>query len=298
MCEALREASVGAWVMKPLVSTRGMREGSRNEIEILKALKGFLSEQKVAYARSSGSSFFVQDADRRCEIRYVRTVGLLQSCTTCILADSPDAVVAVADEEGDVTAMPVESKTMTAEGTVGAATELSHKYGQLICIEDVGQSELSNELFRDVIPASQHRAPVIHHAATLGSNSVMVVVGTGGSLTEGRILYACIIRFSEGFRHKYTYALDCVRRSAFEWIGGEAKYVPKEFDAHLKNRHASYIRSFMSYYNLSQALRRAVTERDEPIPPCRMIRLTPTVYWNYLKGGGRDVTLPENACPM
>lgn len=38
----LLEASVSAWVMKPLVSTMGMREGSRNEIEVIKALPSFL----------------------------------------------------------------------------------------------------------------------------------------------------------------------------------------------------------------------------------------------------------------
>ena len=48
VCEALREASLGAWVMKPLVSTIGMKEGTRNEIEILKALWGFLAKQDGA----------------------------------------------------------------------------------------------------------------------------------------------------------------------------------------------------------------------------------------------------------
>ena len=285
VCEALREASVGAWVMKPLVTTMGMREGSRNEIEILKALREFLLRQEAAYARPFGSSVFVKDSGRRCVIRHMRCVGLVESKSTSNIADSSEAVIAATDEDDTIVVMPVEVKTMTSISTVGAATDLKEKYGAFLCIENVGVDESSNELFQEMVPTTQYRAQVLHHAVTLGVNHVMFVVGTGGSMTEGRIVYVCNIQFSEQFRHKYTYALDCVRIAAFEWIGGEAKYIPKEFDNHLKNTHASDIHGFMSYYNLSQALRKSVIERGSPIPPSRIIRLSPTVYWNHLKGG-------------
>lgn len=41
----------------------------------------------------------------------------------------------------------------------------------------------------------------------------------------------------------------------------------------------------MSYCNLSEALRQDVIDSVSPITPCRMIRLTATVYWNHLKRG-------------
>ena len=98
--------------------------------------------------------------------------------------------------------------------------------------------EHSKELSREPVPSTLYRAQVFHHAATLGVNSVLYVVGTGGSMTVRQILDAYYIEFAATFRHKYTYSLDFVRRSAFELIGGEAKHIPKEFDSHLKNCHA------------------------------------------------------------
>lgn len=68
------------------------------------------------------------------------------------------------------------------------------------------------------------------------------------------------------------------------WIGGEAKCIPKEYDGMLHDSHASDIHSFMSYYSLCEALRKCVYQQS-PIPLSRMIRLTPTVYWNHLRGG-------------
>ena len=41
LSHAFKEASSTAWVMKPLVATAGIREVSRNEIELLKALVGY-----------------------------------------------------------------------------------------------------------------------------------------------------------------------------------------------------------------------------------------------------------------
>ena len=51
LLHTLREASLHAWVMKPLVSTAGMKEGSRNEVEVLRRIPGFLSDQNGAYCR-------------------------------------------------------------------------------------------------------------------------------------------------------------------------------------------------------------------------------------------------------
>ena len=53
----------------------------------------------------------------------------------------------------------------------------------------------------------------------------------------------------------------------------------------LKASHASDLYGFVSYYGLSQAIRGEVLSRREPIPPFRMKRLTPAVYWNNQKGG-------------
>ena len=149
----------------------------------------------------------------------------------------------------------------------------------------MGTNLRSSELFSELVQTTEYRAPVSHHCATLGINKVVFVVGTGGSLVEGKILYACDVEFSESLRRSYTYCLDCVRVCAFRWVGMEAAKVPEEYENLLRTSHASDLYRFISYYNLSKAIRQEVIDRGSPIPPCRMTRLTPALFWNNMKGG-------------
>lgn len=55
---SLREASLNTWVMKPLLATAGMKKGSRNELEIIKALPYFFANHPGAYRRGLGSSIY------------------------------------------------------------------------------------------------------------------------------------------------------------------------------------------------------------------------------------------------
>ena len=202
-----------------------------------------------------------------------------------MVADSPDAVMAATDEDNLSTVYAVEIKTITAVRTIEGAAVLREKYGAIISLENVCTDERSSALFRELVPSTQYRAQVLHHCATLGMNHVAFVVGTGGSMVEGNIIYTCLVEFSESLRHSYTYCLDCVRVSVFSWVGLDASHVPKEYDDLLRNSHASDLYSFVSYYNLSKAIRKEVLKRGSPISPCRMIGLTPAVFWNNLEGG-------------
>ncbi|CDF34407.1 unnamed protein product [Chondrus crispus] len=174
---------------------------------------------------------------------------------------------------------------MTSVRSVESATTLRARYGPVVSLRNVGTSDRSTGLFKELVGTPAYRAQVLHHAATLGVNNVLFVVGTGGSITKGGIVYVCHIVFAEHMRHNYTYALDCVRTAAFKWVGEGSERVPEQYDALLQNTHASDLYSFVSYYGLSQAIRHEVITRGEPIPPARMIRLTPAVYWNNPKGG-------------
>ena len=282
---AFREASLDAWVMKPLVATAGMKEGTRNEQNIVEALPKFFKDSAGAYRCPIGSSTFSWDASFSCRIMHIRCTGLIESRRCAMLADSPDAVLAMQDEEEELEVCAVEVKTMTSVTTVEAAKDISEMYGPVVALENVGMSDKSTALFRELVPTVPYRSQVLHHAATRGINSVMYVVGTGGSITDGRILYVCYIKFAGLLRHSYTFSMDCIRVASFSWVGGESENVPKEYDDILKNSHASDLYSFASYYGLSEAIRKELRLRGEPIPPARMIRLTPAVYWNNLKGG-------------
>lgn len=155
-----------------------------------------------------------------------------------MLADSPDGVMACADEYEFTDVYAIEIKTMAAVRTIETASVLRDKYGPIVRLQNVSSDMQSFELFRELVPTSEYRTQVLHHCATLGINNVVYVVRTGGLMVEGSILYACIITFSELLRYDYTFTMDCICASAFSWIGTDCKNVPKEYDELLKNSHA------------------------------------------------------------
>lgn len=98
---------------------------------------------------------------------------------------------------------------------------------------------------------------MLHHVVTLIINLVLFVVGTGRSITKGRILYVCLLDFAQYLRHGYTYAMKCVRVSSFAYIGRNEKQIPPEYDELLRHSHASDMYTF-SYFNLSRVIRKGV----------------------------------------
>lgn len=174
---------------------------------------------------------------------------------------------------------------MTAVRTIETANAQLEKFGPVVWLEGVGVDEESTVLFKELVPTTAYRAQVLHHAATLGLSYVLFVVGTGGSMMEGSILYCCILQFTETLGHSYSFSMDTVRLAGFEWVGRDSTNIPKEYDDMLRTSHASDLYSIVSYYNVSRAIRAKVISLGKPIPPSRMIRLTTAVYWNNLKGG-------------
>lgn len=151
MLHALREASLHAWVMKPLVATAGMREGSRNEVEILKALPHFFESSKGAYKQEMWSSSFAVDESLRFKVRYIRCTGLVESVDCKMLADSPDALLAATDNEDVTRICAVGVKTMTAVRTIESATALREKYGPVVVLEGVGREDNTTALFKELV---------------------------------------------------------------------------------------------------------------------------------------------------
>lgn len=114
-----------------------------------------------------------------------------------MLADSPDAVLVASDMDDIEHVSAVEIKTMTSVKTVEEATVLRHKYGSVVSLENVGMDDKSTELYKELVTTPEYHSQVLHHVATLGINVVLFVVGTGGSITKGRIFYVCLIAFSQ-----------------------------------------------------------------------------------------------------
>lgn len=222
---------------------------------------------------------------------HVRSTGLLESKSCRLLADSPDAIAAALNEKGMIQVFAVEIKTMTALTTIQSASFKANIYGELILLSDVGGDLQSTQILHELVPTTQYRSQCLHHAATLCINSVLFMITTSGSMTKGRILYACIVNFTETIRYQCTYILESVRHTGFSWIGVTERISQKEYDGMQQPSHASDIHSFMSCYSLSEALRKRVENRNALIPPSRMTRLTPTVYYNHQKSGVDVISL-------
>ena len=92
-------------------------------------------------------------------------------------AESPDGVMACADEDEFADVYAIEFKTMTSVWTIETASVLRDKYGPVLFLQNVVTGMQGSELFREMIPSSQYRAHVLHHSATLEINNVLIVVG-------------------------------------------------------------------------------------------------------------------------
>ena len=132
-----------------------------------------------------------------------------------MLADSPDAVLAMQDEEEELEVCAVDFNTMTSVATVEAAKDISENYSPVVVLDNVDVSDKSTAMFRKLVPTVPYQSQFLHHAATLGINSVMYVVGTGSSITDGRILNVRYITLAEPLRHSYTFSMDCFRAESF-----------------------------------------------------------------------------------
>ena len=281
----LRKASLSGWVMRPLVKTDGMKEGTLNEVEVLKRLPEFLNSARTMYESGSINSSGNTSTERLLKLRCIRCVGLLNSPTHPLISDSPDAIAALEDELGRVNVVSIEVKTMTSVSTISAAEQIRDSFDKVILVHDIGLTNAGNDIFSIVVSNSSYRAQCLHHAATTNSNTVLYTTAKGGRTTHSSILFVAVLHFSDRLIHNYLYTLDTIHISAFLWIGKDAKQIPNEYDDLVQNTFASDIHSFASYYNMSTSIKKHVIQTGLPITPARMVRPSVLVFWNAVKGG-------------
>ena len=233
--------------------------------------------EPAPYCRESG--YFI-------DVSFIRATGLVCDPVNSMLVDSPDALCGLFFGEEDLTApAAIEVKTMTALKTLEESKIISENYGSVIVVSDIEGAVQDTQLFKNVVPSSNNRAQCLHHAAVLGVSHVVYVVGKGGRAATGGIIYAAVLRFNRLLLNQYTWCLQAVEQSAFLWIGLKPEEIPREYDNMLKQSYAFDLHSFASYYSISQGIGRLIQKRGLPLPPSRMIRLTPAVFWNQVKGG-------------
>ena len=281
----VRKTSLQTWVMKPLTATRGMKEGSENEKYVLQALPAFISQQRTVLTQEDGGHF-PSIYSSQFEINYLKEVGFVCNKKNQTLGDSPDGVCGLRDSTVNAYRYcAIEIKTMTSSSTIEKAKSIAEEHYSFMRIHGIGVHDASTTLFKQVVPNATYRAQCLHHAAILDTPYVIFIVAKGSRSTQGCILYAVLLDFSESLRNKYICTLDSIRIGAFNWVGSSASCIPHEYDDMLKESHTSDLNSFCAYYNISKALKAKIFENGSPLPPCRQLRPTALIFWNALKGG-------------
>lgn len=140
-----RKASLRASVMKPQVSSAGIREGSQNEVEVLRAIPQFLDQNIGAYARQRAvfdGDVYAHSSVTKLTNLHISSAGLIESGSSPMIGDSPDAIHAWTDQLNQKFVCAAGIKTMTALATVNEATILRDHYGAVSMLSEVGSCEI------------------------------------------------------------------------------------------------------------------------------------------------------------
>lgn len=111
---ALYSSSLETWLMKPLVTTPGMRDGSANESHVLNKFKMFVQNNDVTVhpEKLSLDTFENQQQSRtQCSfsVQYLRTFGLIARKDNSKFCNSPDGYCCLTDSNGESILAPLEN---------------------------------------------------------------------------------------------------------------------------------------------------------------------------------------------
>lgn len=167
----LRATSLSSWVMRPLTSTVGMKEGSANEIHILRAIPVFLKTRECAFNNrgdpqgSSGNTMtsdsnFENGSPMSLSISFLKQTGLVTNSTEPYLGDSPDGIFALKSDNETLVA-GVEVKTLTSITTISRACEFVNNHAELIVVEGVGRSKEADKIFKKAVWTTEHNVYIM-----------------------------------------------------------------------------------------------------------------------------------------
>lgn len=160
MVTFLYETSLQTWVMRPFISTPGLKEESMNELQVLKALPSFVENNYIVDANSFANGRVEDDMmldSKPMRIDYVRNVGLTSSKNMELVGDSADGLVGIVSEDGDAFCAAAEIRTMISFRTINEAMKVQDKCCKLSVIEDIGRSADAAKLFQQLVPRTEYR---------------------------------------------------------------------------------------------------------------------------------------------
>lgn len=171
--------------MKPLVATSGMKEGSMNEVHVLRALPSYFESLRGLFAKSRPEDFGLDSRgfrffeERKLSVEFIRATGLAASKSNIMLTDSPDPIFAMKDTDGARTGLgaAVEVNKMNSLKTIEEVKAIAEQFGPICVLTDIRSDANILHRFKKVIPSSGYMSQCIQHAAVHGVRHVLYVVG-------------------------------------------------------------------------------------------------------------------------
>ena len=126
----------------------GHERGIRQRKQVLRALPYFFDNHVAMHLSATSSiNFTSSETFQKLTIEYVRATGLVGSVTVLALADSPDALIALSNAEGDSFVAGVEIKTMTAPNAIEVAIVRLHSFSELTVVNNIGNDSCARDRF-------------------------------------------------------------------------------------------------------------------------------------------------------
>eukprot|EP00562_Extubocellulus_spinifer_P001033 CAMPEP_0178488594 /NCGR_PEP_ID=MMETSP0696-20121128/9940_1 /TAXON_ID=265572 /ORGANISM="Extubocellulus spinifer, Strain CCMP396" /LENGTH=1177 /DNA_ID=CAMNT_0020116367 /DNA_START=521 /DNA_END=4055 /DNA_ORIENTATION=+ len=214
----------------------------------------------------------VRIGQRKLEVLHLFRSGLVQSRGRSYQKDSPDYVAIIKLDERTCVAA-VEMKCRCANTTASKERDRISKDGKLVHADS-----RSRELRRHVQSRSE-ALQCLHHAATLGVDHVIFVVGDTVGLTGG-----VLIEYDAPLRQSYNKCVDDIYETGLKWAYDTSVPIPTEEikaavgKARVKMDYCSFMKSVYVWQEMLQP-------SNLPLPPAIRIIPMQSQYWNDSKYG-------------
>lgn len=145
-----------------------------------------------------------------------------------MVGDSPDGISCLVNCNGCKEVCAFELRTMTAPRTIEELKQTRTNYAPILSIKNIGVDQHETSLYHSVIPNGSYRMQRLHHAAVMGVGTVLFVVAKGGNTAVGEVIDVVILRYEQDLISNYLFCLDCIRETAFRWVGKPSAEIPAE----------------------------------------------------------------------
>ena len=251
--------------MAPARST-AMSIGTANEKNVIRALPDFF--------KLHGKSIVVVNDE-------ILECGLLCHKEFPFISTSPDGICKITTGDDAMHRFAIiEIKTATNDDTEEVEhNNLLNSKAFTVCS--------THEQFRTLVKNVEHRAQLLHHAATTSTAEVIYVYASTTSIVR-----VILMKFSKLDILNYMEMLNALYRKYLYWIYDRGARVTEALMGVTNFGHAKNLETIMQHYYIWLAYSEYATNYIDPvsgrkIPPpcCRLFIPVLNGFWNKIKGG-------------